>query len=322
MKSDLIQKLAGPIAIFGTAGFVGSHLLAKITQARQDVIGLSSNPQGAWRLKKLSINKKHIARCNLLNFKETKTRINHYRPKTIFNLAAYGAYSWQSDWQKIYQTNLLSSINLLEALKNTDLKIYVQTGSQSEYGFNSNAPKEEDVLYPNSHYAVSKIAMYYALKYYCHKENFPGVHLRLYSVYGPLEEPGRLIATLIENVRQGKLPPFVNPDISRDFIYIDDVIDALLTVAYKSGKKHYGEAYNIATGRKTTMADLAKISQKLFRIDKKPKFGTMKQRAWDLTNWVGDSSKIKRDFGFVAKTSLEQGLKKSYEFELRNTNEL
>ncbi len=315
MNDHLIIKLQGPIAIFGAAGFVGSHLMAQISSVRLDVIGFTRNPKSSWRLKKLGIDKKQIARCDLLNKESINKVIKKYRPKTIFNLAAYGAYSWQEDIPRIYGTNFNSTLTLVECLKKYPIKIYIHAGSQSEYGLNANRPSEDSELLPNSHYAVSKVNTYYLLKYYAMKENFPALHLRLYSVYGPLEETGRLMPTLIEKVKDGALPNFVDQNISRDFIYIDDVISAMLTVATKATKKHYGQAYNVATGKKTTMKDLASTTRKLFNIKQSPKFGTMKKRAWDLSDWVGEPSKIKRDFSWQAKTPLNEGLKKYFEYE-------
>lgn len=322
MTNLLITKLRGPIAVFGAGGFVGSHLLNTLVKHRDDVIGFSQNPANAWRLKKLNISNKFIAQCDLLDAKNLSHTIKKYKPQSIFNLAAYGAYSWQTDVQKIYETNFASTILLIEELKKQGFSMYVHAGSQSEYGHNAAGPKEEDILIPNSHYAVSKAAVYNSLVYYGKTEKLPVVHLRLYSVYGPLEEPGRLIPTLIEHAKRGALPSFVSPDISRDFIYVDDVVEAFITVAAKAKSKHFGEPYNVATGIRTTMKDLALLSTKMFSISAKPQFSTMKERSWDVADWYGNPKKIQKDFEWIAKTSLEKGLKKCHEFELKNADNL
>lgn len=319
-KINHILKLHGPIAIFGAGGFVGVDLLTTILKSRNDVIGISSDPRKAWRLKANAISSKNIARCDLLNEKNIEEVIKKYRPKTIFNLAAYGAYSKQKDINKIYLTNFNSTLRLIEELKKYSFSAYVQSGSQSEYGLNSSAPGEDDELIPNSHYAVSKTAVYYLLKYYGKVEKLPVVHLRLYSVYGPWEEPDRLMSVLIRAAKKGKLPNFVDPQISRDFVYIDDVVEAMIMVADKirrdqkksdkSEKLYYGEAFNVCTGKKTTIKELAYLAKKLFKIKKEPKFETMRNRGWDLKDWYGNPEKIEKVFGWKAKTSLEKGLKK------------
>lgn len=303
-----ITKLKGPIAIFGAGGFVGINLLNSLLKVRNDIIGFSQNPQKSWRIKANKIPDKNIARCNLLVADNIESVIKKYRPKTIFNLAAYGAYSKQKDIERIYQTNFNSTACLIESLKKYGFNAYIHAGSQSEYGLNSAGPSENAELFPNSHYAVSKVACYHLLKYYGKVERLPVAHLRLYSVYGPWEEPGRLIPVLIEAVRRGKLPPFVDPNISRDFVYIDDVIEAMTRVAKGLRKDHYGEVFNIATGKKTTIKALAYLAKKLFKIKGEPKFGSFKNRDWDVLDWYGNPKKIYKEFGWKAKISLEEGL--------------
>lgn len=312
---DLIRRLPGPIAIFGAGGFIGLSLLKTLLTHRKDVIGFSSDPEKNWRIKASGVPKDTWVKLDLLDRSDIRKAIKKYRPKTIFNLAAYGAYPKQNDTVKIYETNFLSTVRLIEELKKYPFEVYLHAGSQSEYGLNCAGPSEESALIPNSPYAVSKAAVYYLLKYYGKVEKLPTVHLRLYSVYGPWEEPDRLMPVLIKNVKNGKLPHFVDPTISRDFVYVDDVIEAMIRAAGKLQPKYFGEVFNIASGKKTTIKELAYVAKKLFKIEENPQFGTMKNRGWDLKNWYGNPQKIQKTFGWKAKTSLEEGLKKFFDFK-------
>ena len=324
---DKISQLAGPIAIFGAGGFVGFNLLQKILDYRKDVYGVFSDPKKNWRLQKKTTPPQNVVKCDLLDRGEVKSVISRIKPKTIFNLAAYGAYSTQRDIDKIYQTNFNSTHVLIEELKKYGFSAYIHAGSQSEYGLNCSGPSEDDELIPNSHYAISKTAVSYMVKYYGKIEKLPVVHLRLYSVYGPWEEPNRLIPTLIREAKKGHLPKFVNPNISRDFVYVDDVVEAMIAIACKfeirnsksetnpntqnsnSQNKILGEAFNLCTGKKTTIKELAYLVKKIFKIKEEPEFGTMKDRDWDLKDWYGNPKKMHKVFGWKAKTSLEIGLK-------------
>ncbi len=316
---NYIKALKGPIAVFGAGGFIGINLLNQLLRLRKDVFGFSSNPEKNWRFRLAGITQDKLVKLDLLDKLEIEKVVKKYKPKTVFNLAAYGAYSKQKDTSKIYETNFLSTARLIEELKKYSIAAYLHAGSQSEYGFNSAAPSEDGDLLPNSPYAVSKTAVYYLLQYYGKVEKLPTVHFRLYSVYGPWEEPDRLIPVLIENVKKGKLPHFVDPEISRDFVYVDDVVEAMIMVAAQVGNglkplltKQYGEAFNIASGKKTTIKQLAYLAKKLFRIKENPKFSSMKNRGWDLKNWYGNPKKIQKTFGWKAKTNLEEGLRKFY----------
>ena len=85
-------------------------------------------------------------------------------------------------------------------------------------------PAEDSLPAPNSDYAVSKVACANLIYYYGQRKRFPCANLRLYSVYGPLEDSSRLIPAVVRRGPKGGYPPFVNPDISRDFVYVDDVV--------------------------------------------------------------------------------------------------
>lgn len=312
---DWVKKLHGPIMIFGAGGFVGINLFNKLLSIRSDVIGVSSDLKNNWRIKANNINKKNLAEADLLNVQSIKRLINKYKPQTIFNLAAYGAYSKQQNIEKIYQTNFISTINLIETIKKYDFCAYLHAGTQSEYGLNCKGSREKDELIPNSHYAVSKTADYYLLKYYGKIEKLPVVHLRLYSVYGPWEEPTRLIPTLIKAARTGNLPKFVDVNISRDFVFVDDVVEAFIATAVKIKDEIYGEVFNVASGKKTTIKELAYLAKKLFKINKSPVFNTMKNRDWDLKDWYGNADKIQKIIGWQVRVELEQGLLKTFKFD-------
>ncbi|MBY0427329.1 MAG: NAD(P)-dependent oxidoreductase, partial [Cytophagales bacterium] len=299
---EKINDLQGPIFIFGATGFVGANLLEIIYSVRKDVYALTHDSSVAWRLKLLDFPSQNILHCDILSKGNTEDLFKEYDPKTVFNLAAYGAYSKQSNINLTYETNIIGTVNILEASKN--VKILLNTGSSSEYGYNCEAPSEDDDLQPNSHYSVSKISVSYLLKFYARQFNTPCANVRLYSIYGPWEEPDRLIPKLIEEGRKKKYPPFVNPKISRDFVYIDDCVEALLDLANCLTPENYGKSFNICTGTKTTIEDLAHLSQKIFGINESPVWGAMENRKWDLQDWYGNPALFHRVTNWKPKVSL------------------
>ncbi len=139
--------------------------------------------------------------------------------------------------------------------------------------------------------------------------NFPCVNLRLYSVYGPLEDTSRLIPSLLREALKGSLPPFVDPRISRDFVYIDDVCAAFIMAAAKIHPELFGESFNIGTGVKTTIEDLAVLTCQEFNLGVEPVFGTMEGRSWDLADWYSNPRKAKAKLGWSAKVGLHEGLR-------------
>ena len=109
-----------------------------------------------------------------------------------------------------------------------EIAAYVHAGTSSEYGLNSNRPSEDSVLRPNSHYAVSKAAAASLISYYGVVERMPVVNLRLYSAYGPWEDSSRLIPQVCLRSLEGSLPTLAGPEVTRDFVHVDDVVHAFV----------------------------------------------------------------------------------------------
>lgn len=306
--NEKIKHLQGPIFIFGASGFIGANLLDSILKIRKDCYAISHNPRSAWRLKLLETPSENILHCDI-NYKKSIEHIfDEHKPKTIFNLSAYGAYSKQNNTALIYETNIIGTVNILEACK--DVKAYIHAGSSSEYGLNSANPKEDAELIPNSHYSVSKITTGYLLSYYARTFNLPCLNLRLYSIYGPWEEPDRLMPKMIESALSQKYPPLVDPTTTRDFVYIDDCVEAFVDAANNVNKENSGQSINIGSGQKTTLEQLANSCKKIFGIGTDPVWGSMKNRSWDTAEWYGNNEKAGKLINWQPKTSLEEGLKK------------
>lgn len=104
-----------------------------------------------------------------------------------------------------------------------------------------------------------------------------------------------------------KLPPLVDPDIARDFIYIDDVVSAFIAIA--SSKTHQpGSVYNVGTGKQTTLADVVNLARNIFAISEEPKWGSMPNRKWDSSIWIADISKISETLDWRPLYTFKDGL--------------
>ncbi len=310
---EKIKQLQGPIYIFGASGFIGANLLSTLLQYRSDCFAITHNPRSAWRLKLLDIPSENILYCDINYQKSVLSTFEKHRPKTIFNLSAYGAYSKQNNTRLIYETNVSGTVNILETC--TDIKAYIHAGSSSEYGLNSANPKEDSELIPNSHYAVSKISTSYLISYYAKFHKIPCLNLRLYSIYGPWEEPDRLIPKIVEKGMNGEYPPLVNPNTSRDFVYVDDCVEAFIDAANCVNQENSGHSINIGSGKKTTLEELTSTTKKIFNLQTDPTWGTMENRSWDTQEWYGNNEKATQLLNWQPKTNLEQGLLKYAEWQ-------
>jgi nucleoside-diphosphate-sugar epimerase/glycosyltransferase involved in cell wall biosynthesis len=319
--SDLqayIRALSGPILVTGASGFVGANLYKILAAVRSDVYAVVNREKG-WRL--VDVNDEHVISVDLNDFSAAKNLVNSVTPQTVFDCVAYGAYSFEEDTNLIYQTNFQAIVNLVSLLTAKPFAAYIHAGSSSEYGTNSAAPSEDSVCEPNSPYAVSKVALAGYLRFMGKQREFPCVNLRLYSVYGPLEDTSRLFPNLLRQALAGKLPPFVDARTSRDFIHVNDVCAAFIMAAAKMHPGIYGENFNIGTGIKTTIADLAAVTRRVFDVKAEPQFGTMEGRAWDLADWYADPRKAIEKLGWRSAIKLEDGLRTMADWVAQLTDE-
>ena len=301
-----IRALRGPILVTGAAGFIGANLFRRIAAVRNDVFAAVRRGKN-WRL--AEFGNESLVAIDLNDAAATKNMVASLEPQTVFDCAAYGAYSFESEGGLIYQTNFNAIANLVGLLEGRQFAAFVHAGSSSEYGAISAGPSEDGPCEPNSHYAVSKVAVANYLRYVGKFRSFPCANLRLYAVYGPYEDTSRLIPTLLRHAVAGKLPPFVDPRTSRDFIHVDDVCAAFVQTATAMNPALYGESFNIGTGTKTTIADLAALTSEVFGIREAPRFNTMEGRAWDLQDWYADPSKAIARLGWHPTIALADGLR-------------
>ena len=310
-KNNHILSLDGPIIVLGASGFIGANLFFKILEYRKDVFAICRHEKG-WRLR--DVDNKNIIYSDINDSASLNNLINTTKPKVIFDLISYGSYSFEHKEELLYQTNFLALTNLVNELKDKNISSYIHAGTSSEYGANSKGPNEKSRLEPNSHYSSSKVAASLFLEYMGKYNNFPVINLRLYSIYGPLEDSSRLIPNILMEAKNKKFPDLVDEDISRDFVFVEDACNAFILAASKINPDIYGESYNIGSNTKTTIRELAYLVKKLFKLKAEPAFNTMKKRNWDLNDWYSNSNEAKKILGWSASTKLEDGLKKTYEW--------
>lgn len=314
---NYIKALRGPVLITGASGFVGSSLFRMIRAERDDTFACIRREKG-WRL--ADVPDDQLIAVDLNDDAATKNLVNSLRPQTVFHCAAYGAYSFEQEPGLIYQTNFQSLVNLVSRLASTPFAAFIHAGSSSEYGTNSAAPLETEPCKPNSHYAVSKVASADFLRFMGKQRDFPCVNLRLYSVYGPLEDTSRLIPNILRHALVGTLPPLVDPETSRDFVHCDDVCAAFILAAAKIHPGLYGEDFNIGSGVKTTISDVVNLTRQLFEIKAEAKFGSMEGRRWDMSDWYSNSAKAAELMGWQSQIGLAEGLKKTAQWVARLTD--
>jgi nucleoside-diphosphate-sugar epimerase len=292
-----------PALVTGAAGFVGSVLIRRLIADGGEVHALVRPGSDLWRLEGVEAPVHHVDLAEEAAVSELVARI---RPKRIFHLAAHGAYPQQSSFRAMISANVLGTIHLVEASSRIGFEVLVNTGSSSEYGFFDHAPAEDEEPRPSSDYGVTKLTATQYCRAAAAKSGYSIPTLRLYSVYGPYEEPARFVPQLAARGLEGELPPLVSPEVARDFVHVDDVVEAYLAAAGRRGSEP-GAVYNLGTGRQTSIRDAVEVARKVLSIEAAPEWSTMPNRAWDTSTWVANPAKIEKELGFRTKIPFEEG---------------
>ncbi|MFC1804907.1 NAD-dependent epimerase/dehydratase family protein [Candidatus Omnitrophota bacterium] len=297
--------------VTGASGFIGSCLTRRLTRMKGEVHVILRKTSKLWRIKDI-ISKVKVHECDLSHSAKLNKAIARIKPQIIYHLAAYGAYPYQVEPDKIINTNILGTWNLLKATSQLDYKLFVNTGSSSEYGFKKKPMRETDLLEPASYYAVTKCSQTLLCSYFARLQKKPIATLRPFSVYGPYEQPGRFMPVLMRSLYFKEKMDLVSAQTAHDHIYIDDVIDAFLLV--EKLKRYPGEIFNIGTGRQSSIKDVVDTLVKITSKSTDFKWGSMKPRLWDTMHWVADTSKTKSLLGWKAKVGLKEGLSLTWEW--------
>ena len=299
--------MEGTALVTGGAGFIGANLVRRLVRDGLDVHVTSYDDAQSWRLADVGPLETH--RCSVTDAAAVTELVDVVRPRWVFHLAAHGAYAHQTDTARIVAVNTLGTFNLLDALaQHGGCEGFVHTGSSSEYGLKDHASTEDDVVEPDSVYAITKCAATHAVSYWARRSALPAATVRLYSVYGPWEEPTRLVPRLVVAARAGTLPPLVAPSTARDFVWIDDAIDGILRAARNAARKP-GAVWNLGSGVETSLEALVAIARHAFGVLEEPDWGSMANRAWDTDRWVADPRRARDELGWEAVTGLEAGLR-------------
>ncbi len=297
--------------VTGAGGHLGSQLVARMLDRKAQVSIILKPSTDPWRLKKTLGQVKCIyADVQDLNVEDLGKEISTV--DTFFHLAAVGVNPQRTNALDMMKANAIGTLNVLNLAKQLKVRRFIYCGSCSEYG-----PGEhlgEDVWpAPDSEYGASKVMGWVLANAFFRRYGLPVVSLRLFTLYGPWQSPYRLIAQVIDSVHNGKDIPLTSGEQKRDFIFIDDAVDAFLRAAMAGGIE--GETFNVASGQAVTVRDVVAVVLRLMRArGVVPQWGALANRLDEIGIISGNPDKTKALLNWQARTGLEQGLRKTIDW--------
>ena len=332
------------VLVTGSAGFIGAYLVLNLLERESpiNIVGLDSlNTYYDIRLKeyrlelidrcvakhpesKYTFVKGNIADKDLVNrlFAE-----NHF--DIVVNLAAQAGVRYSIVNPDTYiESNVVGFYNILEACRHYPVQHLVYASSSSVYGGNKKIPfsTDDNVDYPVSLYAATKKSNELFAHCYSKLYDIPTTGLRFFTVYGPAGRPDMAYFSFTDKLIRGETIQIYNyGNCKRDFTYVDDIVEGIALVMKRPPERKRGAdglpippyaIYNIGGGKPYSLLDFVQILQEeLLRTGLLPKdydFEAHKQlvpmQAGDVPATYADTSALKRDFGFVPKKTLREGL--------------
>ncbi len=301
------------ILITGAAGFIGANLANRLASTKNNVTILIRKKTNLWRINH-NISKFNIKYADIMNDKDVSKVIKITKPDIVFHSATYGVYPNQNNFEKMIKTNLIGTKNLLESLSNyNDLEKFVNIGTSFEYSSKKQPIKETDLSNPSTIYGITKNAQTNISQYFAIQKKLPTISFRIFSTYGRYDEPGRIIHDIMYSAINKNKINLSSKQTVRDFIHIDDVIDALVLASRK--KSLTGEVFNIGTGKEYSLKQIADLIQNLTNTKLNISWGHKdKIREFDKINGknIADIKKSTRILKWKPKNSIKDGLIKTF----------
>jgi GDP-4-dehydro-6-deoxy-D-mannose reductase len=306
--------------VTGITGFIGSNLAEALVQKGYELTGLV-RPCASRDLRPIQhlLADITLVTCDLTNYASVTNSLRTLDPDIIFHLAALSPvrYSFEHPF-KYQETNLIGTINLVHSiLEMPDFKRHrlIAASTAEVYGIQERKPFKETLpLNPTSPYAVSKAAMDMYLRMASLAYSLNCTVLRPTNSYGRKFEIGFIVEYLVTTMLRGERAYVGAPDSVRDYIHVDDHVNAYIVAAEKQTAP--GEVYNAGSGRGISNRDLALLIAKTVGYDeKKITFGSyppgypMRPMPGEQPYIVLDPSKITNELGWRATVDLERGIR-------------
>lgn len=323
------------ILVTGAAGFIGYHLCETLIKQGHRVIGLD-NINDYYdvtlkyaRLQELGIKKEaatvfteisqstqhgsnmQFIRLNLEDREELPKLFKTFNFDMVCNLAAQGGVRYSIENPEAYiDSNVTGFLNILECCRHHRVKRLVYASSSSVYGNSNHTPFREtaNVDTPISLYAATKKSNELMAHTYSHLYNIETIGLRFFTVYGPWGRPDMAMFLFTDAIINNKpIKVFNNGNLSRDFTYIDDIIQGVVNTLLKDSKNDsLYKLYNIGNGRPVQLLDFIESLEKV--LDIAAIKNMLPMQAGDVHQTFADTSSLKHDYNYKPQITVDKGI--------------
>lgn len=305
----MVPSRPSRLLVTGASGFVGAAVVRLAVQRGLPVTALVRPGSSLLRL----VPGVEIVRADITDAAALARAAQRARPDACIHLAAAGAVVRDDDLERVLATNALAPALLAQGLATAGCRRLVTAGSSSEYGPVEGPMDERAAAAPDDSYGVAKLAGGLLARAVGRPLGLETVHLRLFSVYGPGEDPRRLVPSVLRALIERRPLELTAGEQVRDFVFVDDVAEALLDAALRPGVD--GLTVNLGSGVQTSVRELCLTAADVLGGHDLLRFGALPYRAGERFHWRAATDRSDA-LGWTARTPLRAGLERTIEHEL------
>jgi len=311
------EKFMSTYLITGVAGFIGSAL-ARAVLARGDLVrGLDNFSTGKRQNLAEIRDGIDLREADLLDLNAVQNACSGV-DYVLHEAAIPSVPRSVLDPLESNRANVDGTVNLLVAARDAKVKRVVYAASSSAYGDTPTLPKREDMIpNPISPYAVAKLAGEHYMASFWRCYGLETVALRYFNIFGPRQDPSSpysgVLAKFITLMLRGEQPTiFGDGQQSRDFTYVENVVNANLLACQAPAGEVAGRVFNIATGHRIDLDETFRVLKKLTGYPGEVKYGP--ERAGDVKHSLADLSRAEKHLGYKPTVDFEEGLRRTVEW--------
>lgn len=302
------------VLVTGAEGFIGSHLVKRLLAEGCLVHALVNKGSLLWRIEEC-INRLSLLEADITDPASLQSSVPPLKPQIVFHLAALVDVSRSWDLiAPLARTNIMGTMHLLSAVKESPLEAFVYTSSSEEYGDAPSPIEETRRESPISPYSFSKLAGTHFCQMAARTFDLPVTVLRLFPVYGPFQEGSMFIPSAIRDLLLKASFQMSPGEQKREFTYVDDAVDAFLKVACCPAAR--GELLNVGSGAGAAckVKDVIEIIRRLVGGHARVDVGAVPYRKGEGGEIFCDNRRIRELTGWSPTVFLEEGLRLTVEW--------
>lgn len=304
------------VLITGGAGFVGQHLIRRFLKEEWEVYTVDNFFNG---------KRNHIEpflKNHYFTFYEgditdaafMKNVLEVSQPDIIYHLAAIHFIPYcTAHPRETVHVNVTGTQTIIDALENSSIKKFVFASTGDVYFPSDKLHRESDTLEPFNIYGLAKVFCEELISLAQNKyPNIKFISVRFFNIYGPGETNPHLLPDIFSCLKLGRVLRLGNMDPKRDYIYVEDVSEALYLLSAYNGNE---DIFNLGTGIGSSVRDVVNTLEEILNSPLKVEKDPLRVRKIERQNLVADISKLKQEIGWVPSVDLRKGLKQTIKIE-------